>query len=80
MGTAENQATKKAYAEIEGEKPETIYMKCCCGQVIRKRRDAFLPGLHVVICLACSNCSSEVELLSGETVKVTADAHRGGGD
>jgi hypothetical protein len=76
MGTAENQATKMRFEEIEGGPPEQMRLKCHCGNVIKKRRDAFLPGAHVVICLACSNTSSEVTLLSGETRAVTAASHR----
>lgn len=79
MGTSEYQATKHPYTEVE-TRPELIAVQCHCGQVIKNRRDSFRTGLHVIICLACSNVSSEIELLSGETVAVTPESHRDGAD
>jgi hypothetical protein len=79
MGTSEYAATKHPYTEVE-TRPELIAVQCRCGQVIKNMRDRFQPGLHVVICLACSNVSSEIELLSGEKVAVSAESHRDGAD
>jgi hypothetical protein len=79
MGTNEIQATKHPYNEVEARE-ELIALQCRCGHVIKKRRDTFQPGLHVVICLACSNCSTEIEMMSGEHVEVTAESHRDGAD
>lgn len=62
-------APRKGYVEVEGKDSERIYLKCQCGQIIKKRRDSFIPGLHVAICLACHNISTEVELLGGEHVE-----------
>lgn len=75
MGTAENQATKVAYTEVESDHTDEIRLKCHCGHVIKKRRDAFAPGLHTVICLACSNVSCEVVLATGEHVETTDADH-----
>lgn len=79
MGTSEYAATKHPYTEVE-TRPELIAVQCHCGQVIKKRRDTFQSGLHVIICLACSNVSSEVQLLDGKTVAVTAESHQDGAD
>jgi hypothetical protein len=65
-------APKRAYEEVEGDDAARIYLRCHCGQVIKKRRDSYVPGLHVVICLACNNCSTEAHLLSGEHVEQKA--------
>jgi hypothetical protein len=54
-------APKRPYAEIEGDDPARIYLHCQCGQVIKKRRDSFIPNMHVVICLACNNFSTTVQ-------------------
>jgi hypothetical protein len=48
------------YHEVEGDDPAKVYLACRCGQRIKKRRDSFTPNLHVVICLACNNCSAAV--------------------
>jgi hypothetical protein len=80
MGMSEFKATKYPYKEVEARIPELIAVQCRCGHVIKQLRDRFQPGLHVVICLACSNTSSEIELLSGERVAVTAESHRDGAD
>ena len=66
------------YTEVEGPSDQ-IRLRCECGQIIKKRRDSFLPGAHVAICLACGNTSSEIELISGETVEITAASHRSSG-
>lgn len=79
MGTAENQATKMAYKEVESNSPSSMRLRCHCGQIIKKRKDSFTPGLHVTICLACSNVSPDVVLLSGEMREPTNADHRGGG-
>jgi archaellum component FlaF (FlaF/FlaG flagellin family) len=76
MTTAEGKAaTKNGYTEVEGPEDQ-IRLLCDCGQVIKKRRDSFLPGTHTCICLACGNTSSTVKLLSGEQVEITAATHR----
>lgn len=64
------------FMEVEGTDASMIYMRCECGHVIKKRHDSFLPGAHVIVCLACNEASSEVEMLSGETRMVTAASHR----
>lgn len=56
-----------------------MVLACACGNLITRRRDAFLPGTHVVICLKCHNVSTEVQFLDGHTVAVTAESHQGGG-
>ena len=56
-----------------------ISLLCRCGHFIARRRDSFLPGTHVIICLQCGNISTEVERLDGTTVAVTAASHRDGG-
>lgn len=77
VGTNEYQSTKHSYTEVQ-TRPELIALRCHCGQIIKKRRDSFLPGMHVAICLACGNISSEIVLLDGATVAVTAESHRDG--
>lgn len=79
MGTSEYQSTTHGYEEVE-TRPELIALQCHCGQVIKHRRDSFLPGMHVTTCLACGNISTEVKLIDGETVAVTAESHRDGAD
>ena len=69
-------APRRGYEEVEGADPKLMYLHCHCGQIIKKRRDSFVPGLHVVICLACNNCSTELTRLDGEHVVKTAADHR----
>lgn len=69
-------APRRSYQEVEGTDSDRIYLRCQCGQIIKKRRDSFLPGLHIVICLACNNCSTELVQLDGEHVVQTAADHR----
>ena len=77
MGTSEYQSSKRPYEEVE-TRPELIALKCHCGQVIKRVRDQFQPGLHVVICLACGNVSTEIQLRDGATVAVSSESHRDG--
>jgi hypothetical protein len=72
-------STHEGYAEVEGNEDGYVRLKCQCGQVVKKRRDAFVPGLHVVICLACGNNSTEVTMLDGEHRSVSAEDHRSTG-
>ena len=67
------------FVEVEAQDPSYVSVRCDgCGQVIKKRRDAFMPGLHQIICLACGNRDSEITLLSGERKALTAESHRDG--
>jgi hypothetical protein len=59
-------APRKPYQEVEGDDESKIYLVCHCGQRIKKRRDSFIRNLHVVICLACNNCSTEVKPIPAE--------------
>jgi len=68
------------FLEVETQDPSLAAFQCQCGQVIKKRKDAFVPGLHVLICLACGDRSSEIQLMSGEVKAVTAESHRDGAD
>ena len=71
--------TAFAYQEIANINRNEISLLCRCGNFISRRRDSFLPGTHVVICLQCGNISTEVERLDGTTVSVTPASHRDGG-
>lgn len=62
------EAPHEGYVEIEPPTRTSQYfrLRCQCGHVIKKRKDSFVPGLHVVICLVCGNNSTEVTMLDGE--------------
>ena len=67
---------KKGYQEVEGTDELRFYFLCHCGQRIKRRRDAFMPGLHVLICLACHNISTDIKMLSGEEVGQRPTDHK----
>jgi hypothetical protein len=46
---------------------DNIELECPqCKNIIKKRRDSFVPGLHQVICVKCDHESTAVDLLTGE--------------
>lgn len=78
MADIAQEAPREGYAEVEGPEDQ-IRLRCQCGNIIKKRRDSFLPGSHVAVCLVCHNQSTEVTLLTGEHREVSnADRASGG--
>ena len=69
-------APKRDYHEVEGRDDARFYFRCHCGQVIKRRRDSFVPGLHVVICLACNNFSTTIVMLNGKEMEQKASDHK----
>jgi predicted RNA-binding Zn-ribbon protein involved in translation (DUF1610 family) len=58
------------FREIAGDESTVRYSCGGCGNRVKKRRDSFLPGAHMIICAQCGNSDSEIATLSGETVGV----------
>ena len=58
------------FREVIGTEAEVRYRCDDCGHIIKKRRDSFLPGAHMLICAQCGNSSSEITLLEKGTVGV----------
>jgi uncharacterized Zn finger protein len=66
-----------SFTEVESSDQTKIALRCPeCENVIKKRRDSFLVGLHVAFCALCGHSSSAIDTLEGEHVEVTADAHK----
>lgn len=73
-------ARKVEFSWVEGVGPDMhkfIHLRCPNGHVVTKRRDGFLPGGHVAICIECSASSSKVRMLNGEILEIGNAAHRG---
>lgn len=57
----------EAFNEVEGDHSSEFHFQCDCGHVIRKRKDSFLVGAHMLTCSVCGNSSSVIILLDGST-------------
>jgi hypothetical protein len=72
--------SKNPYRIVASPDVERILaLACDCGEIIHKRVDSFLVGMHVAICLRCDNQSTEVVTPDGRHHKVTAEDHQGTG-
>jgi predicted RNA-binding Zn-ribbon protein involved in translation (DUF1610 family) len=55
------------YQEVETENEKLMALTCPdCQNVIKQRKDTFLPGAHMVICVLCGFTSADVNLVNGE--------------
>jgi predicted RNA-binding Zn-ribbon protein involved in translation (DUF1610 family) len=59
-----------AFRELEANEGELRFSCPDCGHAIKKRKDSFLPGAHMLICAECGRKGSEIEQLDGELVGV----------
>lgn len=67
----------KIFREVEGDNAECMSLLCpACGNVIKKRRDSFLPGAHMVICILCHTTSPDIELLDGQVIQRKPDDYK----
>jgi hypothetical protein len=79
---AVEQRTTEAFKQVEGGRedltfPEMLRFQCPCGHVIKKRKDSFLPGAHMLTCTVCHNSSSEIHMLNGEILGVRSKNSHG---
>jgi len=59
--------------------PDLLVLACPdCSNKIVKRSDAFLPGLHMAICVSCSFSTDQVMLLDGSMVGKSAESYLDG--
>lgn len=66
-----------SYTEVETENQDCFALRCPdCNNVIKKRKDSFIPGGHMLICVLCNHVGSAVDLMDGTHREIGAKDHK----